>query len=735
MKKRLISLALVLILVLSLVPTAFAAETAQWPSFRGNDANNGITHAETPRTSEEAKLNWAVKHSTGWSDAPSPMIIAEDCMIVMYGKSLKKLSLTDGSVIAEVEMAAATSWGSTPALYADGKIFCQLADSTVQAFDAKTLESLWVYHDELKGQAQSPITYSDGKIYVGLGYNSESPFVCLDAATGEKVWRATDPKGYYWAGAVVVGNYVVYGTDGGKLYSRNKLTGEVVTELQCSEDAKIRSTISYDNGKLYWMLNNATVCRADINAETGAVTNLTMKTVAQGQSTSTLAIHNGILYTAVGEYKAYKVMAINAQTLEPMWECKQPAYPQSSMLVCDAYADSGYLYLYLTYNSTPGGLYVIKAKTDGSVAESATLYTPEADAQNYCICSVIADGDGNLYYKNDSGYVFSIGLTEEAQNSNAAAAVSKKIAAIGTVTLASRTAIQDARAAYDRLSDTQKTLVTNSDVLAAAEASWEHLRSDATKNPVQIFVTVANKGSAVMMQQSVTVTDVNKNGIFDVDDALYAAHELGFEGGAAAGYSSYTSQYGLGIGTLWGDTSGSFGYWLNNSSCLSLEDTVKQGDHLVAFVYTDGTNWSDAYAKFDQFTCETVAGTALTVKLEKAGYDASWNTVFAAHAGASITVYDAQGKALTQGYTVKDNGDGSYAITIDAQGSYYIVATSADPITVPAVCAVTVEKAVDVPVVDDGNDVPPTGDPAHLVFGLLLFSVCGICAISKKKYL
>ncbi len=700
MKKTLISLALVLVLVISLATTAFAAEapTADWPSFRGNDANNGITHALTPRHAEEAKLNWAVKHSTGFSDAPSPMILAEDSLIVMYGKSLKKLSLTDGSVIKEVTMAEATSWGSTPALYADGKIFCQLGNSTVQAFDAKTLESLWTYTDEITGgQAQSPITYSDGKIYVGLGYNSESPFICLDAATGDKVWRVTDTKGFYWAGAVVVGNYVIYGTENGVLYSRNKLTGDVVTELKCSETAKIRSTVSYDNGKLYWMVNDATVCRANINTETGAVTDLATKTIYEkAQSTSTIAIYNGVLYTAAGSWKTgYSVVALNADTLEVLWEEKQPAYPQCSMLVSDAYIDSGYVYLYVTYNKTPGGMNVIKAKADGSEAETLTLFTPETNQQQYCICSVIAGSDGTLYYKNDSGNVFSIGLTDAAQNQNAANAVIKQISDIGEVTLSSAKNIKAARDAYNALTDAQKALVTNLDVLTAAEAKLEQVKDEATANPVDIYVTIANKGNVTVFQQKITVTDINNNGMFDVDDALYIAHENYFEGGAAAGYGSSYGQYGLGLTKLWGDTNFAYGYWLNNGSCWSLEDQVAQGDHLVSFVYTDGTNWSDAYTKFEKFDYTATAVVDFTVKLEKAGYDASWNTVFSAHAGATVAVYDSTGKALTEGFTVVDKGDGSYTITINAAGSYYVVATDADPLTAPAVCAVTVEENQD----------------------------------------
>ena len=61
----------------------------------------------------------------------------------------------------------------------------------------------------------------------------------------------------------------------------------------------------------------------------------------------------------------------------------------------------------------------------------------------------------------------------------AADAVTEKIAAIGTVTLESKTAIDTARTAYDALTDEQKALVTNYETLTAAEKAL----ADLTDNP------------------------------------------------------------------------------------------------------------------------------------------------------------------------------------------------------------------------------------------------------------
>ena len=72
--------------------------------------------------------------------------------------------------------------------------------------------------------------------------------------------------------------------------------------------------------------------------------------------------------------------------------------------------------------------------------------------------------------------------TDKAAADKATAdAVTEKIAAIGTVTLDSKTAIEAARAAYDALSDEQKALVTNYEILTAAEASLKALQDAADK--------------------------------------------------------------------------------------------------------------------------------------------------------------------------------------------------------------------------------------------------------------
>ena len=62
------------------------------------------------------------------------------------------------------------------------------------------------------------------------------------------------------------------------------------------------------------------------------------------------------------------------------------------------------IYAYFTCNSTPGGVYRYKLGDDAA----EQLFVPEGDMQNYCLASIVADAEGNLYYTNDSGTLFKL---------------------------------------------------------------------------------------------------------------------------------------------------------------------------------------------------------------------------------------------------------------------------------------------------------------------------------------
>ncbi|GEM_PF-930055 len=222
-------------------------------------------------------------------------------------------------------------------------------------------------------------------------------------------------------------------------------------------------------------------------------------------------------------------------------------------------------------------------------------------------------------------------------------------------------------------------------VVITSDESYTQASSDVT-------VTVSNAGTVVVPMKTVTVIDRNYDGAFDMDEVLYATHEAYYEGGAAAGYASGVTQYGLSLTKLWGDTSGAFGYYLDDVSCWSLADTVIAGQSVYAYIYADQTYWSDSYAFFanDSYTGDTNEG--VTVLLNKNGYDASWNVVTSPMASAVIKAYDEahQTEVDASSYIVKDNNDGTYTLFFKNAGTYMVEASLADKSITPALTLITV---------------------------------------------
>ena len=186
--------------------------------------------------------------------------------------------------------------------------------------------------------------------------------------------------------------------------------------------------------------------------------------------------------------------------------------------------------------------------------------------------------------------------------------------------------------------------------MVTQEANGESVVEMSPAADAKVSVTISVKGElakakddSTMAQKEVIVKDLDSNGKLTVDEALTAAHNAYYNGGAASGYGvAVSEQYGTTLTKLWGDTSGKFGYWDNDTSCMSLDDEVKANDNLVAFVYQDATGYSDAYARFTKKEYTVEAGSPLTVEVEKAGYDASYNVVFSTYDGAVFTAYDSQ---------------------------------------------------------------------------------------------
>ena len=425
--------------------------TAEWGNFRNGDNNLGITNAKTPYAPEDTELLWAVKHGTGWAAAPGSPIMVDGDIYTYSGSTIRRLNSMTGEVVTEGTMVDKSSYSIVPMTYGDGMVFVGLSGGKIQAFNAKTLESLWVYTDELGGQPNCPITYKDGYIYAGF-WNSEdrnANFACIntvdeDHASATEVkyasWTYTRAGGFYWAGAYVTDKLAIVGTDdgaggydtnGAALLVFDRFTGE---KLDAHEGIRgdLRSNVSHDpeSDRVFFTTKGGILGNAQIDWDTGKILDYKEVVIkdAQGNanamSTCTPSVYNGRIYIGVagtsqfGANSGHGIAVYNLNGDGSMTQAYVYAivgYPQTSAMVSTAYsAEDGSVYIYLPYNYTPGGISVLKDKPGQTAPVTTTgsgyseVFTPVGPLAQYCICSTIADQYGTIYYKNDSCYMMAI---------------------------------------------------------------------------------------------------------------------------------------------------------------------------------------------------------------------------------------------------------------------------------------------------------------------------------------
>lgn len=444
---------------------------AQWADFRGTayteggamtgtaNTNNGVTSAAIPFSAESGTLYWAVNAGTGYSsNAVSNPILVDGNVVVYTGTRILKIDKDTGAILSEGTMAGKSSFAINNPTYAEGVILVGLSDGRIQAFNADTLESLWLYTDPLGGQPDSPITVANGYAYTGF-WNSEveeASFVCLSLTDEDpaskleakaETWRYVQKGGFYWAGAYACDDYVLIGTDDGEdgyssdtanLLLLDPKSGKLLDSMT-GFTGDIRCSICYDTAtKAFYFTSKGGYLYSVQVQKSGSSWKLANKKQLElgGMSTSTPVVHNGRAYIGVSgagqftPYSGHNITVVNLSNMSAAYRMPTQGYPQTSGLLTTAYEKSGngYVYVYFFDNYTPGKLRVLRDKAGQTTAEYTSdeyaektkyttayeLFTPVAPQMQYALCSPIVDENGTLYFKNDSGYLMAYGSMVES---------------------------------------------------------------------------------------------------------------------------------------------------------------------------------------------------------------------------------------------------------------------------------------------------------------------------------
>lgn len=208
----------------------------------------------------------------------------------------------------------------------------------------------------------------------------------------------------------------------------------------------------------------------------------------------------------------------------------------------------------------------------------------------------------------------------------------------------------------------------------------------ASAADTQVYVTISDdKKDLVLLQEPVTVTDVDNDGKLTINDALYIAHENKFEGGAAAGYKSSQGQWGLGLDKLWGiENGGSYGYYVNDNMSNGLADEIKNDDQLVAFIYPDPKDYNYNYSYFDTKNGgDKDIDSEVTLTLSYVYFDENFAPKSKALEGAKITVNGKETDLVT-------DAEGKVTVMLSESGRNVISASSTSINIVPPAYVVNV---------------------------------------------
>ena len=393
--------------------------SSDWPSFQKDNYNSGVTADRGPIIDPTSyNLSWEYQFSfSGWAGIDeAPVVVGNMVYAAGADNHIYAFNKTAGTLVWE-ETTSGGGFLLGNVAVGNGTVFVPTSDGKIFAFDAETGAQQWNTTLSSK-QLDTPIVYSDDKIYFGEAMGGHN-YYCLNAETGDEIWNrisTTQISGqgsYYWAGAALIGNNLVYGDDDGHLVSVNKDTGADIAEINVSEEfgvdcEEIRSSILYveELGRVYFTSKGGYCYALTFNSETGTF-NTSDKYIANiGYSTSTPAYYNGRIYVGAGGVSGggSGISCLDTNLTEEIWHYAAGAV-QSSPAISTYYDDGdGEVYIYFTVNGNPGGVFCLKDFTGCTSPELAWSYA-DASKTAYTLAGT-AISDGWIYYGTDEKYLF-----------------------------------------------------------------------------------------------------------------------------------------------------------------------------------------------------------------------------------------------------------------------------------------------------------------------------------------
>ncbi|MGI6721996.1 MAG: PQQ-binding-like beta-propeller repeat protein [Anaerovoracaceae bacterium] len=403
---------------LCLVLALLAALMMLWPAGAGAQVTSGAAPSDLYKT----HLAWQKKMGSGSGitmAAPTAPVYHDGYVYVCSGADhrLYKLNKDSGAAVAvSGAIDGDSGYAIHPVNVHDGYVYFTVQTIDEDGYhwtkierardegDSLTLDQVWnEAGDSYEGQNLCPLTIAGGKVYTGTFENAGEPYgtyFCKDIDSGETTVLAsgTETGGFYWAGAASVNGKVLFASDSGNVYQVSQ--EQPGTASVAASIGRTRSTPVVSGNDAYFVNAAGKLIRMTTGEATQPATETEFTMSAGSTNTPLLYGDNLFVGDEEGHIYAFSLTSGSHQIL-----ATAPGPVKGEMLLSTG--NDGRLCLYATYNKKPGGLYYVDMDADSlTVEQSGVTFLPQHS--EYCISQVTTDGEGTLYYKNDSLYVMAV---------------------------------------------------------------------------------------------------------------------------------------------------------------------------------------------------------------------------------------------------------------------------------------------------------------------------------------
>lgn len=328
-----------------------------------------------------------------------------------WNENVTTSSATTPSIKVVIDFTTSAANGSVELDYAE--LYEQTSGiGVIKDIETTTTPTVEPIISGIVGQINTPISYdaATNSIYFGT-YTTNGKYYKVDLDDNSFVTHNMTGNSTYWAGAAICGDYVIYGTEDGILYAKDKETMRNIRSESLETTSYIRSTInavknSDGTYNLYFTSrtsNNGYLWCYKFDTSLKTFTELWSKEI--GYSNSTPVVSGNYVYVGVAGASP-KIVCYNISTQAKVWEYTGMNGPVQSSPIVKSVASGGSTtdYIYFTTNIGAGNGYCL-SYTQGGSAPTLKWDTSSSAGKNFALQGFAAGG-GYLVFGNDSSNLF-----------------------------------------------------------------------------------------------------------------------------------------------------------------------------------------------------------------------------------------------------------------------------------------------------------------------------------------